>query len=189
MNAPLSSTHFVHFRQMNSYVNVATVLQLQDRQLAMPDNFSIVFTAAGSLLQVLCSVVPKTSARMLSSPNLHGAHKPVSDRVQFPRLPPEWEEKYKPGQMYRHQASLPQLPIPSLQQTLQKYITSVEVWELSCCPLMSTVLTLDRFFYKAALLCAWGLLLSMAHTSLHVVSKNNSLDHQITKINFLLDYS
>ena len=34
---------------MNSYVNVATVLQLQDRRLAMPDNFSIVLTAVGAM--------------------------------------------------------------------------------------------------------------------------------------------
>ena len=101
MNAPLSSTHFVHFRQMNSYVNVATVLQLQDRRLAMPDNFSIVFTAAGSLLQVLCSVVPKTSARMLSSPNLHGAHKPVSSVSTTPsrvgREVQAWTDVPSPG--------------------------------------------------------------------------------------------
>ena len=48
--------------------------------------------------------------------------------MQFPQLPPEWEERFKPGQMYHNQASLPKLPVPPLQQTLQKYITSVQVW-------------------------------------------------------------
>ena len=72
----------------------------------------------------------KSSPRVLASSHLHsrGAHSQVSGEVQFPQLPPEWKEKYKPGEMYRNQASLPRLPVPPLQQTLQKYITSVEVW-------------------------------------------------------------
>ena len=48
-------------------------------------------------------------------------------KLQFPPLPQEWEERYIQGQMFKYQASLPKLPVPPLQQTLQKYITSVEV--------------------------------------------------------------
>ncbi len=48
-------------------------------------------------------------------------------RLQFPPLPPAWVDRYKPGQMYRNQESLPKLPVPPLQQTLKKYLTSVEV--------------------------------------------------------------
>ena len=48
-------------------------------------------------------------------------------KLQFPPMPREWEERYVPGQMYKYQASHPKLPVPPLQQTLQKYITSVEV--------------------------------------------------------------
>ena len=48
-------------------------------------------------------------------------------KLQFPPLPQEWKDRYVPGQMYKYQVSLPKLPVPPLQQTLQKYITSVEV--------------------------------------------------------------
>ena len=51
-------------------------------------------------------------------------------KLQFPPLPQEWKDRYVPGQMYKYQASLPKLPVPPLQQTLHKYITSVEVREL-----------------------------------------------------------
>ena len=54
-------------------------------------------------------------------------------KLQFPPLPQEWEGRYVPGQMYKYQASLPKLPVPPLQQTLQKYITSIQVhWFILC---------------------------------------------------------
>ena len=48
-------------------------------------------------------------------------------KLQFPPLPQEWKDRYVSGQMYKYQASLPKLPVPPLQQTLHKYITSIEV--------------------------------------------------------------
>ena len=48
-------------------------------------------------------------------------------KLQFPVLPKELEGRYVPGQMYKYQDSLPKLPVPPLQQTLQKYITCMEV--------------------------------------------------------------
>lgn len=48
-------------------------------------------------------------------------------KVQFPALPKVWEGIYKPGQMYVNQESLPKLPVPPLQQTLDKYLKCVEV--------------------------------------------------------------
>ena len=48
-------------------------------------------------------------------------------KLHLPKLPKELEGKYKPGQMYRNQASVAKLPVPPLQQTLSKYLTSVEV--------------------------------------------------------------
>ena len=48
-------------------------------------------------------------------------------KLQFPPLPGEWKDRYVPGQMFKYQASLPKLPVPPLQQTLHKYIASVEV--------------------------------------------------------------
>ena len=55
-----------------------------------------------------------------------GGGGPVT-KLQFPPLPREWEGRYVSGQMYKYQASLPKLPVPPLQQTLQKYVASVEV--------------------------------------------------------------
>ena len=48
-------------------------------------------------------------------------------KLQFPPLPQEWKDRYVPGQMYKYQAALPKLPVPPLQQTLEKYITSIKV--------------------------------------------------------------
>ena len=48
-------------------------------------------------------------------------------KLQFPPLPGEWKDRYVPGQMYKYQASIPKLPVPPLQQTLEKYITSIKV--------------------------------------------------------------
>ena len=48
-------------------------------------------------------------------------------RLQFPQLPAEWEGRYKQGQMHQYADQLMKLPVPPLQQTLQKYVTSVEV--------------------------------------------------------------
>ena len=50
-----------------------------------------------------------------------------SNRLQFPPLPREWETKYVPGQMYKYQNALPKLPVPPLKQTLDKFMSSVEV--------------------------------------------------------------
>ena len=49
------------------------------------------------------------------------------NRLQFPPLPREWETKYVPGQMYKYQNTLPKLPVPPLKQTLDKFMSSVEV--------------------------------------------------------------
>ena len=53
-------------------------------------------------------------------------------KLQFPPLPREWKDRYVPGQMFKYQASLPKLPVPPLQQTLHKYIASIEVCKQSC---------------------------------------------------------
>ena len=66
----------------------------------------------------------KSSAASALSGGEGGGLRP---RIQFPALPKEMEGRYVPGQMYKYQDSLPKLPVPPLQQTLQKYITSVEV--------------------------------------------------------------
>ena len=74
--------------------------------------------------QVLCSVCsPMSSLRALAS-------QAQGPKLQFPALPPGWEKKYKPGEMYRHQNSIPKLPVPPLQQTLQKYLIAVKVGTL-----------------------------------------------------------
>ena len=62
--------------------------------------------------------------RMLSRGYSSGAKK----KVQYPQLPAAMKEKYRPGEMYRYQDSVPSLPVPPLQQTLSKYLLSVEVW-------------------------------------------------------------
>ena len=51
----------------------------------------------------------------------------IGDLVQFPTLPKEWLGKYVKGQMYKYQETLPKLPVPSLQQTLRKYLIGVKV--------------------------------------------------------------
>ncbi len=48
-------------------------------------------------------------------------------RLQFPPLPKEWVGHYKPGQMFSEQESLPHLPVPPLQQTLERYLDCVQV--------------------------------------------------------------
>ena len=48
-------------------------------------------------------------------------------KLEFPPLPKEWEGVYKPGQMYSEQDSLPHLPVPPLNQTLEKYLKCVQV--------------------------------------------------------------
>ena len=51
----------------------------------------------------------------------------IQQKLEFPPLPPELADKYKKGQMYKFDDKLMKLPVPPLQQTLEKYITSVEV--------------------------------------------------------------
>lgn len=61
-------------------------------------------------------------------------------RLEFPHLPAEWGDKYKRGQMYKFNDKLMKLPVPPLQQTLQKYIASVEVIVYVCaCVCVTTV--------------------------------------------------
>ena len=48
-------------------------------------------------------------------------------KLQFPPLPKEWEGYYKAGQMFAQQDSLPHLPVPPLQQTLERYLKFVQV--------------------------------------------------------------
>ena len=48
-------------------------------------------------------------------------------RVAFPSLPRNLQAVYKRGQMLAHQDRVARLPVPPLQQTLTKYLTSVEV--------------------------------------------------------------
>ena len=48
-------------------------------------------------------------------------------KIQFPELPKEWEGRYVKGQMYKFQDSIPKLPVPPLDQTLEKYLAGVQV--------------------------------------------------------------
>ena len=50
-----------------------------------------------------------------------------SARVAFPSLPRNLQAVYKRGQMLAHQDRVARLPVPPLQQTLTKYLTSVKV--------------------------------------------------------------
>ena len=79
--------------------------------------------APHSLVAAQC----KYNRRLQHTDSNGGRNEKEQLKLQFPALPKEWEGKYIPGQMYQHQHSLPGLPVPPLQQTLQKYITSVEV--------------------------------------------------------------
>ncbi|CAI8009594.1 Carnitine O-acetyltransferase, mitochondrial, partial [Geodia barretti] len=58
-----------------------------------------------------------------SQPRRHGHHGP---KLEFPLLPPEWRDRFQRGQMHKFRDQLTKLPVPSLQQTLDKYIASVE---------------------------------------------------------------
>ena len=53
-------------------------------------------------------------------------------KVQVPVLPDSLAKRYVPGQMYKYQDSLQRLPVMPLQQTLDKYLLSVQVWTTSC---------------------------------------------------------
>ena len=53
-------------------------------------------------------------------------------KVQVPDLPASLAKRYVPGQMYKYQDSLQRLPVMPLQQTLDKYLLSVQVWTTSC---------------------------------------------------------
>ena len=48
-------------------------------------------------------------------------------RVLFPTLPRKLQGTFKPGQMLTYQDRVAKLPVPPLQQTLDKYLKSVEV--------------------------------------------------------------
>ena len=71
------------------------------------------------------------------------------NRLQFPLLPREWETKYVPGQMYKYQNALPKLPVPPLKQTLDKFISSVEVRQ-SCnhCIIYRRVCVMLQLYYS-----------------------------------------
>jgi carnitine O-acetyltransferase len=58
-----------------------------------------------------------------SQPRRHGHH---GAKVEFPLLPPEWRDRFQRGQMHKFRDQLVKLPVPPLQQTLDKYIASVE---------------------------------------------------------------
>ena len=47
--------------------------------------------------------------------------------IQLPQLPKQLEGKFVRGQMYKHQDSLPRLPVPPLEQTLKKYVEGIQV--------------------------------------------------------------
>ena len=60
-------------------------------------------------------------------------------KVEFPVLPKEWQDKFVKGQMYKHQDSLPKLPVPPLQQTMKKYLAAVKVRTWYCILVIGTV--------------------------------------------------
>lgn len=51
----------------------------------------------------------------------------TATKLVFPSLPHQLRDVYKPGQMLTHQSKVARLPVPPLQQTLSKYLRSVEV--------------------------------------------------------------
>lgn len=55
---------------------------------------------------------------------------PDGRKMRVPPLPSEIADKYIPGQMFKNQASLPSLPVNSLEQSLSKYLTALEVCHL-----------------------------------------------------------
>ena len=59
----------------------------------------------------------------------YGSHKASSPdaSIQLPQLPKQLEGKFVRGQMYKHQGSLPRLPVPPLEQTLRKYVEGIQV--------------------------------------------------------------
>ena len=73
-------------------------------------------------LSTSVQVAMSSSRTLVSSRHSHNAA-----RLQFPLLPPQLAELYRPGQMLQHEDALPKLPVPPLQQTLKKYLAAVEV--------------------------------------------------------------
>ena len=73
-----------------------------------------------------------TRTQPLLSPMMAARHSHQQPQLEFPHLPPEWRDRYKKGQMHRFRDQLMKLPVPPLQQTLEKYIASVEVCLLQC---------------------------------------------------------
>ena len=80
-----------------------------------------------SSLQQLCPVTASTQPLVMATRHSHD-----TPQLEFPHLPPEWRDRYKKGQMYSFREQLMKLPVPSLQQTLDKYIASVEVCVCLC---------------------------------------------------------
>ena len=52
---------------------------------------------------------------------------PDGRKMRVPGLPAEITSRFKVGQMYEHQSSIPSLPVNPLEQTLTKYLQAIEV--------------------------------------------------------------
>ena len=99
----ISSTSMYNVRSANQFSSLTSKLRLSNK--------------------LKCRLRPLSVGRQ---DNTTGQSKP-SNRLQFPPLPREWETKYVPGQMYKYQNALPKLPVPPLKQTLDKFMSSIEV--------------------------------------------------------------
>ena len=105
-------------------------------------------------------------------------------KLQFPPLPQEWKDRYVPGQMFKYQASLPKLPVPPLQQTLEKYITNIKVMNHN---MLQHTISEYRTVWIVPGKCLWVLKileLSRAHTlrtALHL-HQSESCMHLLTLI-------
>ena len=63
----------------------------------------------------------------------HTSNGDSSYPVAFPALPSPMKMMYKPGQMYSYRSKLLKRPVPPLQQTLKKYLKSLEVSDCIHC--------------------------------------------------------
>ena len=73
----------------------------------------------------------------------HTSNGDSSYPVAFPALAPLMKKIYKPGQMYSYQSKLLKRPVPPLQQTLTKYLKSLEVSDTSVCVCVHICFILD----------------------------------------------
>lgn len=86
--------------------------------------------------------------------------------MQLPVLPKQLDGKFVKGQMYKYQDSLPKLPVPSLEQTLRKYVRGVQVrsgWgrsevQTACNKFVSSydgITTSAMYLYVVSLKCSY----------------------------------